>query len=213
MSLLKYFSKKELVDYPLYFDLFESIYLSSPRAFFWIKPFTGKAGRYVISHFKEQFFTKYSGLELVIVDRNMMTYHRLPGAKPNGHGKVEIGNHYISVNSMHDKDVSYVHVKKINLLDVLVESIAAQPQSGISYQPLECRAIARELFVPEFVEIILSGLEWHYRSLVINAVRPGAALYQLLATISREPVDARIKMLAARIIALAGGVESISATS
>ena len=213
MSLLKYFSKKELVDYSLYFDLFESIYLSSPRAFFWIKPFSGKAGRYVISHFKEQFFTKYNGLELVIVDRSMMTYHRLPGAKPDGGGKVEIGNHYISVNSMHDKLVSYMHVKKINSLDVFVESIATHPQSGISYQQLECRAIARELFVPEFIEIILSGLEWHYRSLVIHAVAPDASLCQLLATISREPIDARIKMLAARITALAGDVESISATS
>ncbi len=213
MSLLNYFSKKKPVDYALYFNLFETIYLSSPQAFFWITPFTGKTGRYIITHYKESFFTKYNGLEIVIVDDNMMTYHRLPGAKPDGRGKVEMGVYYIRVNSMNEAQESYFHINKINSLDLLIEEISFDAKPGLRYQHLECRSIARELFVPELIEIILSGLEWQYRATVMHAVPVNQKLLALLCNSMHAPIDARIKMLSLRIIELAGDAENISATN
>jgi hypothetical protein len=197
MKLLTRFLKKEPDHSKWYFYFFEKLYQLEPNIFYWVQPFTGKAGRYILTHFKHDDYVKYNGLEIVIIDKAQMTYHRLPGAKPNGGGHVDIGNHYISINSMREDERHYLHVEKINTLDLAVKTLTTYPSAAVNYVQLECRGLPYHQFISELTEMIISGLEYHYR---VRQLSPD--LLSLLSDMVQHPLNFRIKMLAYRILAL-----------
>lgn len=199
INKLKSFFRKGEPQFPLYFDLFAKLYVIAPEIYYWIVPFPGQVDRYVLTHFKHSDFIKYNGLELVIIDKSLMTYHRLPGAKPNGTGHVSRGQHDIMLNSMHDSIPHYFSINKMNHPDIQINSISAKPDEIKKYTYLPRRMLDYDRFVPELIEIILSGLEWHYRNKQSHGISQ-QKLEKLLSNTIKLPLDPRIHMLVNRIL-------------
>lgn len=200
MNLSKLFKRKQTQNPAFYFDLFERLYLLEPKIFYWIKPFPDKSGRYILSHFRHQDFIKYNGLELVIIDKDLMTYHRLPGAKPNGNGYVTAGIHEISLKSMNDNELHYFQVEKTNQINLYLRSIKKSPTAGVTYQNLPRRTLDYVRFIPELCEIIISGLDWHYRELLSgrNTLKMSAE-HGLQLIDDMKKLDPRFEMVVERI--------------
>jgi hypothetical protein len=195
------FKKKSPPIFPVYFTVFEQLYLLTPEIYYWIQKFPNKSGRYILSQFKHQDFVKYNGLELVIIDKSLMTYHRLPGAKPNGTGKVEPGQHQFSLNSMNDTTPHHFTINKPFHPYIQISSVTSETKP--SHLHLPRRTLDYDRFVPELIEIILSGLDLHYRNLLNSKNQTSTEFKNFITSIKDKDIDPRITMLSKLIHELA----------
>lgn len=204
MKLIKSIFNKKLESYSCYFAIFEKIYLLSPNILYWVNCIPAKPHCYIITHFKHQQFLRYNGLELVVIDNNEMTYHRLPGARPAGKGFVNLGTHYVNLNFMNDKELHYLEVQKKYHSDLEITKVTSIPDLSQSYSYLTQHKYEYLLFIPELKEIILAALNWYYISLSLKLLILDDQLLELINTIIRNDndVDPRILSLAKRIYSL-----------
>ncbi|KAB8028088.1 hypothetical protein [Fluviispira multicolorata] len=200
MGFINFNFKNINIDHKKYFLIFENIYNIEPRLFYWINLFPSKKDRYILTQFRHQNFLKYTGLELVIIDQHRMTYHRLPGAKPNGNGFVKTGKHCIQLNSMDEADINYFCVEKLNLLDLNCKHTTIAHDLKNKFIFLPCRKLNYQLFIPELIEIIMYGLEFHYQNSLINQnFNYLDKLNELIENIFKSDLDFRIIAICKRI--------------
>lgn len=199
MSFLANLLKKKSQTYHTYFEVFKDVYTLSTHFTYWIKPFPEKIDRFIMSQFCHQKYLPYNGLEIVIMDNDQVTYHRLPGAKPNGKGFVETGTHYIKLNSMNDTETHYLCINKPLHPDIQITSISSLTSQNRDYQYLPKRILYNELFIPELIENIIIMLNWNYYCLSSKSMKAPENLDKILYSILQKKIDCRILSLVYRI--------------
>ncbi|WP_186646701.1 hypothetical protein [Fluviispira vulneris] len=201
MALINF--KIKSIDHKNYFYIFEKLYKIEPKLYYWINSFPHKEERYILTQFRHQNFLKYNGLEIAIINKEIMTYHRLPGAKPNGNGNVKCGTHSIQINSMNDIEVSYFCIQKTNNFDITYRPIILTHEKKSIFTHLPCRKLNYHLFIPELSEIIVHGLEVHYQNILLNNnFNYIDKLSKIIDEILISDLDFRIKAISKRIQAI-----------
>lgn len=146
-------------EYARLFAYLAELRVSTPPLFPALAPLERLPGQLVLLAFQDPALHVYSGLEVVVFDEQRFLYYRMPGAQPNGGGRVAPGVHRVRCNSLGEPRELFMVLERLAApaFRLVAHSLGSSPEPG-DYVRLEAGELDYSWIVGELRGLIVRAL-------------------------------------------------------